>query len=403
MDYDVIIAGGGMAGSGLAKVLSDDGMKVLVLEHETKFRDRIRGEVLLRWGVAEAQKLGIRQLLEGNCALNTVKAINYVNGQITTVDDLLSTPPGKIPEIHFHHPEMQDVFIEAAQKSGADVRRGVQVTGVQPGKPPSVSFVENGKTQSLQARLVVAADGKTSNIRHWAGFELRADPDRMIAAGALYKGIELDRDAVYLLRNSSRGLVALLVPLPAERTRCYVGYYDHGKRHGLSGDDKHGLFQQYSIETGCPPEWFENAESISILAEFQMASRWVDHPYQDGVVLLGDAASSPDPVYGEGMSLVLRDIRILRKKLAAHNDWDEAGHAYAAEQNRAFMKLRELETFLTDWLFETGEEADGRRARVQPRLSQIDPNALNLSGYGPEVPFDENVREYLFAPVPDEK
>jgi len=41
---DVVIVGGGLAGSALALSLVSHGVRVLVLERELVFRDRVRGE-----------------------------------------------------------------------------------------------------------------------------------------------------------------------------------------------------------------------------------------------------------------------------------------------------------------------------------------------------------------------
>jgi flavin-dependent dehydrogenase len=41
--FDLIIVGGGIAGSTLGGVLARDGLGVLVVEKEARFRDRIRG------------------------------------------------------------------------------------------------------------------------------------------------------------------------------------------------------------------------------------------------------------------------------------------------------------------------------------------------------------------------
>jgi len=43
-DYDVITIGGGLGGAGLATVLAEKGLRVLVTEREVEFKDRIRGE-----------------------------------------------------------------------------------------------------------------------------------------------------------------------------------------------------------------------------------------------------------------------------------------------------------------------------------------------------------------------
>src|SRR6187549_2390141 len=60
--FDVIIVGGGIAGSCLAGVLARGGLGVLVVEKESRFRDRVRGEGTWPWGVAHALKAGLGEL-----------------------------------------------------------------------------------------------------------------------------------------------------------------------------------------------------------------------------------------------------------------------------------------------------------------------------------------------------
>ena len=56
--YDIITVGGGLGGAALAKAMAEHGARVLVLEREERFRDRIRGEQMSLWGVSETQELG---------------------------------------------------------------------------------------------------------------------------------------------------------------------------------------------------------------------------------------------------------------------------------------------------------------------------------------------------------
>ena len=44
--YDIITVGGGLGGASLAKAMSEHGAKVLVVERETQFKDRVRGELM---------------------------------------------------------------------------------------------------------------------------------------------------------------------------------------------------------------------------------------------------------------------------------------------------------------------------------------------------------------------
>ena len=66
--YDIITVGGGLGGAALATAMAEHGAKVLVLERETHFKDRVRGENLAPWGVAETQALGLYELLRTTCA-----------------------------------------------------------------------------------------------------------------------------------------------------------------------------------------------------------------------------------------------------------------------------------------------------------------------------------------------
>lgn len=55
--FDVIVVGGGIAGNALATVLARAGKAVLVLERSSAYQDRVRGEYVQPWGVAEARRL----------------------------------------------------------------------------------------------------------------------------------------------------------------------------------------------------------------------------------------------------------------------------------------------------------------------------------------------------------
>ena len=43
----------------------------------------------------------------------------------------------------------------------------------------------------------------------------------------------------------------------------------------------------------------------------------MEHPYRNGIALIGDAAATSDPTLGEGLSLTLRDPRRLHDSLPA--------------------------------------------------------------------------------------
>jgi flavin-dependent dehydrogenase len=50
--FDIVTVGGGLAASSFGKSMAEHGAKVLILEQEKRFGDRIRGEYIVTWGVA---------------------------------------------------------------------------------------------------------------------------------------------------------------------------------------------------------------------------------------------------------------------------------------------------------------------------------------------------------------
>lgn len=99
-----------------------------------------------------------------------------------------------------------------------------------------------------------------------------------------------------------------------------------------------------------------------------MTETWVDHPYRDGLVLIGDAAGASDPTSGQGLSLTSRDVRVLAEKLLSANDWDAAAHSYAEDHDRYFNVTREVGQWLFDIFLARGPEHDRLRERALPHL-----------------------------------
>jgi 2-polyprenyl-6-methoxyphenol hydroxylase-like FAD-dependent oxidoreductase len=194
--YDIITVGGGLGGSALAKAMAEHGARVLVLEREQHFKDRVRGEQMHPWGVAEAKELGIYEVLHATCGHELPWYDIYLGPVQTGHRNLIATTPQQAPEFSFYHPAMQEIVLQAAADAGAEVRRGAGVREVKREGLPTVVVERDGRVEELQARLVVGADGRTSMVRKWAGFLVRRDPEGRLISGVLFDEMPAPEDNV---------------------------------------------------------------------------------------------------------------------------------------------------------------------------------------------------------------
>ncbi|HEU5097487.1 MAG TPA: FAD-dependent monooxygenase [Roseiflexaceae bacterium] len=397
MMYDLIVVGGGVGGSTLAKIMAEHGARVLVLERQPVFADRVRGEAIVPWGIVEARTLGIYEPLLHNGGQELGVWLSSPDGVHTDLRDLFATTPQHTGCLTCYHPTMQTILLDLAARAGAEVRRGVTVVNLRPGEPAAVYVQERDWVVELTARLVVGADGRASRMRQWGGFDIRHDQERLAIASVLQHGLPLREDAVHEVEQPSIGQTVLIFPIGQQRFRTYLMYRKRGGRRGLTGHSQIAAFIQTCIQTGAPAAWYEHASTIGPLAEFEGAASWVDHPYRDGVALVGDAAGASDPSFGMGLSLTLRDVRVLGSYLQANDDWETTLHEYATEHDQYFGALNRIIGWLTELFFEVGPAAEARRAYVMARHQTEPERGVSLLGLGPDQPSDEAARRRFFA------
>jgi 2-polyprenyl-6-methoxyphenol hydroxylase-like FAD-dependent oxidoreductase len=174
---DIVIVGGGIAGSALALVLANAGLGVTVLERQAHYQDRVRGEVMAPWGVAEAQQLGILDALHNAGGVYVQRSISYDEVMPPDVaeahaTDLTRILPGVPGPYCAGHPVTCQALSDAAQRAGARYVQRVGRTQVIAGRKPGVAYELDGTLHRLAPRLVVGADGRTSTVRSQVGIPL---------------------------------------------------------------------------------------------------------------------------------------------------------------------------------------------------------------------------------------
>lgn len=390
-NYDIITVGGGIAASTLAKAMAGRGAKVLVLEREKQFKDRVRGEGVVPWGVAEANELGICCLLKEKCAHD----VPYVEAG-SGLRDLRATTPQQLPLLSFPHQVMQETLLAAAENAGAEVRRGVSVEHVERGVEPTV-VVEGHSHERISARLVVAADGRGSAVRKWTGFSVCEQSNDYYMAGVLLTNVHASREIFYAVFNPELGTWTGLIPQAGDQFRAYF-VYPKTMGYRLQGESMLSLFIREAAKGYAPmADYLADAKSIGPLASFDASDKWVEHPYRDGVVLVGDAAATSDPTYGQGLSFAMHAARVLRDELTNNSDWEAAGHRYAEQHQRSFHACHVVEGWFRALFQDPSPEAAALRTRTMPLIAEDPTRVPDHILSGPDLPLNEQVRARFFG------
>jgi menaquinone-9 beta-reductase len=341
-DFDVVIVGAGIAGGALATRLVRDGLGVLMLERTLVHADRIRGENILPWGIHEATQLGILdELLAAGGHYNT-KAVRYGTGiRIETARanplDLSAMIPGIRGAISFGHPRLCDVLDRAAQDAGATLLRGVGSVSVKPGVPPTIAFEHEGERRTIRPRLVVGADGRGSTVARQMGVKVYTEPVHHLIAGLLVDGVygwpddELAADTEERTHN-------LVFPQGQGRVRLYLCYplEERGRFAGPRAAEN--FLEAFRVPSVPHADEIADAQIAGPCQGYPNADTWVDQPAVPGIVLIGDAAGHNDPTIGQGLSITMRDARMVAEALSGTTSWEDGPFAAYAAERRERMR-----------------------------------------------------------------
>lgn len=387
--YDMVIIGGGLAGSALATPIARAGYDVLILEKERSFRDRVRGEFLAPWGVRNLRRLDLLDTLREAGAID----LPALAGRSLKPRPVQS-PDGDAP-LSFSHTAAQEALLRKAQDSGAEVIRGAKVTEIEGN---SVSFRTPDGDATVTARLIVGADGRTSLARRVLGHREHVHRSARVLAGVLLENVPQDPSFGYfVIREEAGGLVSLF-PQSGGRARAYV-FIEGNDTATYTGPNGYDNFVQSMIDLGVPAEALEGARPAGPLAAFVGDDSWVRHPAAGHLVLVGDAAGISDPTWGQGMALAFHDARVLSQELLRHRDWRAGAHRFARERDRYFHTIITAESWLTELQLTPGEAASERRAhvikawRAEPERAAM----LDLNGRGPALEVSKEARRKVFA------
>lgn len=327
MNYDLVIVGGGLVGASLAVALRDSGLSIALIEgrpfapHVPQSADDWDSRIY-------AISPGCRRFLEASGAWSRM-----ADERIAPVEEM-RVFGDRDSEIEFSAYEMGvpelACILESRNLQGAlwqALQTQENVTIICPARCAALSVDENRATLTLedgrtvQARLVVGADGRDSWVRNQVGISAAPVDYRQHGVVANFSVTKAHRGIAWQWFQPD-GILALL-PLPGKRVSMVwsVNPEKSAELLALSADE---LAAQVAAAAG---NTLGDMQVITPAAAFPLRLLVLPQISMPRVALIGDAAHNMHPLAGQGVNTGFRDARQLAELLLARGANPDCGDA----------------------------------------------------------------------------
>ena len=313
-DYDVIVMGGGPAGSTVASILAREGRKVVLFEKEEFPRHHI-GESLMTDTYWTFKRMGF---------LDKIKASPFVRKYSVQ----FANPAGKESRPFYffeanHHESavtwqvtravFDKMLIEHAEEQGAKVYQPTQVKQVLFDGDRATGCevrMRDGSLEKFSAKVVVDATGQSAMLSNRFGWRLRDPKLQKAVLYSYFKGAHREPDlngGATLVLRTGPGSNGWFWYIPLDNDITSVGivadpdYLVKGR-----GKDLAKIFEE-EVEK-CEPCRRRVAEGTRVDKIYSI----IDYSYRskrcagNGFILIGDAYGFLDPIYSSGVLLALK-------------------------------------------------------------------------------------------------
>jgi 2-polyprenyl-6-methoxyphenol hydroxylase-like FAD-dependent oxidoreductase len=343
--YDVIVIGARCAGSPTAMLLARQGHRVLVVDRATFPSDTISTHLLHPPGVAALRRWGLLDdVLATGCPPIDTYAFDF--GPFT-----IAGAPGTDAEPVAYGPRrtvLDQILVEAARDSGAEVREGFTVTDIviEDGRVIGIEGrVKGGETVTERAAVVVGADGLASTLARAVTPEQYAEKPKLLAGYyAYWSDLPMNGRFEAYMRHE-RAFAAW--PTNDDLT-VVIGGWPYRDFEANKPD----LEQHYLAMFEQAPEFADRLRNAT--RETRLVGMAVPNffrkPYGPGWVLVGDSGYHKDFITAMGIHDAFRDAEAvgdgLHLTLTGARSFDAAMADYQSARDQAVMSMYELTTEL---------------------------------------------------------
>ena len=314
MNYDVIVMGGGPAGSSVASILAREGRKVILFEKEEFPRHHI-GESLMTDTFWTFQRMGFLEKLKASPFVRkySVQFANSAGKESRPFYFFEAAHHESAVTWQVNRALFDKMLLDHAEEQGVTVHQralvkqvlfdGDRATGVE-------VQLRDGSEQIFHAKVVVDATGQKAMLSNKFGWRVRDAKLKKAVLYSYFKGAHREPDlngGATLVLRTEKGSNGWFWYIPLEDDITSVGivadpeYLVKGR-----GQDLAKIFE----------EEIEKCESCRRRVE--MGTRVdkiysiMDYSYRsvqnagDGFILIGDAYGFLDPIYSSGVLLALK-------------------------------------------------------------------------------------------------
>jgi ABC-type nitrate/sulfonate/bicarbonate transport system ATPase subunit/flavin-dependent dehydrogenase len=331
LDADVIIIGGGPAGSTLGAYLTKAGVSHLILERAQHPRRHV-GESLVCSTTPLFQEIGFLPVMEREGFVRKHGA-SWSHWSEEVQHDIRFR---EVPELgiiqnytyHVDRARFDQLLLEHAQSCGSRVLQGVHVEGVEfgpDGAAKGVTVQQGGARRTLRCRVVADASGRNTVLGAQLKLKQKDPLFNQFAVHGWFEGVDRggSETADFIHVHVLPGAWSWAWQIPISPTVTSVGVITEQSDFVKAGESVEDYFARQVARNPVLARRMAGARRVHGFYREGNYSYVMERFVGNGWLLVGDAARFVDPVFSSGVSVAMESAKRAAAAIVealAHND-----------------------------------------------------------------------------------